>query len=403
MAGTVLLTETPDVSSPSSLANMSADTISDFLAEQRDKAPEELQHNIIQFEDYWERKLWHQLTDSLGEFFAHPGSAPQRLDFYKVFILKFADKINQLKLVDLALKAADECDDDDEKLAFLQGVATKVDRPNSQDAFVYASVAVARVELDLEDLDGARKDLDAAESIVDTFDSVETVIHAAFYDANASYYQRKLDFAAYYRNALRYLACIDISSLSANERHGRAHHLSIAALLSDSIYNFGELLLHPILDALKDSKKNAWLRDLLFAFNQGDLATFDVLYGNITSTPLLNEHADHLRQKIYLASLTETIFRRPPHDRAITFADIASETKVRPDEIEHLIMKALSLGLLRGTIDQVDGMAHITWVQPKVLDLKQIGNMRDRLLEWDSSVNQLGNWIEAAGGDVWAA
>lgn len=87
----------------------------------------------------------------------------------------------------------------------------------------------------------------------------------------------------------------------------------------------------------------------------------------------------------------------------MTFADIASETKVRPDEIEHLIMKALSLGLLRGTIDQVDGMAHITWVQPKVLDLKQIGNMRDRLLEWDSSVNQLGNWIEAAGGDVWAA
>jgi 26S proteasome regulatory subunit N9 len=35
--------------------------------------------------------------------------------------------------------------------------------------------------------------------------------------------------------------------------------------------------------------------------------------------------------------------------------------------------------------------------------MKQIGNMRQRLLEWNSSVNQLGNWIESAGQDVWAA
>lgn len=88
---------------------MSADAIPEFLAQQRDKAPEELQHVVLGFEDLWERKLWHQLTDSLGEFFSHPGSAPQRLDFYNVFILKFADKINQLKLVDLGLKAARQC------------------------------------------------------------------------------------------------------------------------------------------------------------------------------------------------------------------------------------------------------------------------------------------------------
>lgn len=212
-----------------------------------------------------------------------------------------------------------------------------------------------------------------------------------------------MDFAAYYRNALLYLACIDLASLSPEERHARAYHLSIAALVSNSIYNFGELLLHPILDALAQSKKDAWLRDLLFAFNRGDLAAFDVLSGHIGSNGLLNEHSTQLRQKIYLAALTEAVFRRPPHDRAMSFSVISQETKVGHDEIEHLIMKALSLGLLRGTIDQVDEVAHITWVQPKVLDKGQIENMRQRLLDWDSSVNQLGNWIEKAGKDVWAA
>ena len=97
------------------------------------------------------------------------------------------------------------------------------------------------------------------------------------------------------------------------------------------------------------------------------------------------------------------MFRRPPHDRAMTFAMIARETKVKPHEIEILIMKALSLGLLRGSIDQVAEIARINWVQPKVLDMKQIDDMRLRLKDWDSSVNQLGNWIEGVGRDVWAA
>lgn len=88
---------------------MSADTIPDFLAEQRDNAPEELQPLILDFENFWERKLWHQLTDALVQFFSDEGSARQRLAFYRVFILKFADKINKLKLVDLALKAASQC------------------------------------------------------------------------------------------------------------------------------------------------------------------------------------------------------------------------------------------------------------------------------------------------------
>jgi 26S proteasome regulatory subunit N9 len=35
--------------------------------------------------------------------------------------------------------------------------------------------------------------------------------------------------------------------------------------------------------------------------------------------------------------------------------------------------------------------------------LKQIESMRGRLKQWDGSVNQLGNWIDGVGKDVWAA
>jgi 26S proteasome regulatory subunit N9 len=71
-------------------------------------------------------------------------------------------------------------------------VANKVNNPNSQDAYVYAIVAAATVKLELKNLEGARKDLDKAEKILDSFDSVETIVHAAFYRVNAEYYQVRL-------------------------------------------------------------------------------------------------------------------------------------------------------------------------------------------------------------------
>jgi 26S proteasome regulatory subunit N9 len=145
------------------------------------------------------------------------------------------------------------------------------------------------------------------------------------------------------------------------------------------------------------------LRDLLFAYNLGDLAAYDALAGNIAKNKLLQQHATFLYEKMRLSALTEAVFRRPPHDRAMTFTSISAETRVPLADIEYLIMRALSLGLLKGSIDQVGEIARINWVQPKVLSRAQIGNMRSQLLEWDSGVNQLGNWIEGVGQDVWAA
>lgn len=83
--------------------------ISDFLAEQLQQAPEQCQPFFLSFEDHWERKLWHQLTDTLIDFFRLPESAPQRLAIFKTFVLSFADRINQLKFVSLGLMAATGC------------------------------------------------------------------------------------------------------------------------------------------------------------------------------------------------------------------------------------------------------------------------------------------------------
>ena len=78
---------------------------------------------------------------------------------------------------------------DQERLKFFTDLTKKVNKPSSQDAYVYSLVALADIKLKLREFDDARKDLDTTETILDTFDSVETEVHAAFYRTNARYYQ----------------------------------------------------------------------------------------------------------------------------------------------------------------------------------------------------------------------
>jgi hypothetical protein len=79
------------------------------LAELRDEVPTEDEVLIIGFEDLFDRKLWHQLTDKLLEYFNRDASGPVRLRMFNDIIVKFAKWINQLKLVKLALSAATQC------------------------------------------------------------------------------------------------------------------------------------------------------------------------------------------------------------------------------------------------------------------------------------------------------
>ncbi len=41
-------------------------------------------------------------------------------------------------------------------------------------------------------------------------------------------------------------------------------------------------------------------------------------------------------------ALIEAVFRRPTTDRVLPFSIIAAETRLPADEVEHLVMKALS-------------------------------------------------------------
>lgn len=81
-------------------------------------------------------------------------------------------------------------------------------------------------------------------------------------------------------------------------------------------------------------------------------------------------------------ALIEAVFRRKSSERTLSFQTIAEETQTPIAEVEHLVMKALSLKLIRGDLDEVERKAHITWVQPRVLSRNQIEGLAGTLTAW---------------------
>jgi 26S proteasome regulatory subunit N9 len=47
-----------------------------------------------------------------------------------------------------------------------------------------------------------------------------------------------------------------------------------------------------------------------------------------------------------------------------------------------MLMRAMSLGLLRGSIDEVENTVNVTWVQPRVLNVGEIQQLNDQLGVW---------------------
>ncbi|KAK3808595.1 MAG: hypothetical protein J3Q66DRAFT_303857 [Benniella sp.] len=375
--------------------------IPQFLAAQKSKAPANLQNYYNTFEDLYERKLWHQLTMAVQDFVSKPESGPFQVDLYNHFISDWEAKMSQTKLVAFGVSAARQIPDHKQAREFLKALTEKVNKDETRDAYVLAKMETTHFGLLLGDMDTTKKDLDECSKYIDRFDSVDPQINASFLRVSADYYKIRAEYAKYYKSALLYLACVNIDDISQAEKASRANDLALSALLGDSIYNFGELLMHPILESLVGTERE-WLKNLLFAFNSGDIGKFEALAPHFAQEHILQSNITALRQKICLMSLTETVFKRNSDNRSIPFATISSETKLPLDEVEILVMKALSLGLIKGTIDQVDSVVRVHWVQPRVLDKSQIKGMQERLVAWTENVNKTALTMEAEAIDVYA-
>jgi len=347
--------------------------------------------------EYWsklelnaKKKLWHQLTMVLLDIIQNNRfKNTTNLELYQHFVADVEIKMNKLSLMEIIIKAVDDIKNPTEAHEFLDKFQPKVSDCLMSKILLKIVKGAIHLKNDRKEtkviIEEVEKELDGL--------GIVKAVHSRFYELSSQYYQMEGDHGAYYRNSLKYLGVTDLSKMDKQTQQTKAFSLGISALLASDVYNMGELLQHEILSSLKSSQ-NEWLINLLGAFNCGDIATFKSTQSAWSAQTDLKNHAKRLTEKMCLMCLMEMTFVRPAHDRAISFDEIALKTSLAKSDVELLVIRALSLNLVKGVIDEVDEKVHMTWVQPRVLNNEQIGRMRDRLDCWVKEVTETESLIE---------
>lgn len=378
----------------------------------------EIINALYQLEDFYERKLWHQLTATLDELYAIPESRHHNLQkrVYTQVILHFLLKLNAIRVTDFLLASfQDDQSECLEKLEEFQNQVkleiTKSARGSddtsklveNNEAIVYTDLQKARFYIYSGNLEKADEVLERLAVKFET--SYETnfnaKITAAFYLAKCQLEKLNKNYNKFYANALLYLSSLE-SSIPHDDQVGLCYDLCVAALLGSKIYNFGELILHDILKVIEGNEYD-WLFRLMHSLNAGELDRFnEILPTAFQKSPLLKNSLDFLHEKIVIMALLELVSRKASTTKTLGFDEISDFTGTPTDEIEHLIIKCFSLNLIQGYIDEINRVLVVTWLQSRILNLDQVKVLYDQLTHWDNQVEMLGEKVRADGGSIWA-
>jgi len=361
--------------------------------------------SVPRLQDLLERKLWHQLTLAIEEEMSKPWlqEGDTFVMFYECFIQEFEQKINPLKMTQFAIAASSKYSDDEAAQQFLVSTMgrmkpSKQEKPSAEvEAKCIFNCEIARHKLELGKMEEAKELMKGCEKQLDSIAEATDLTNSYYYRLNAEYHKKRKSPAEFYRASLQYLTYTPMSTLSVEEQRDTARDLCLAALVADSIFTFGELLSHPVLSSLEGTE-HAWMTTMLTALNIGNITQYNALCEaekvRISQYDIMLANETLLRQKLSIAALIELIFQRKADERLIPFADIASGTNLPVDQVELLLIKALSLKLIRGTIDEVEQCVHITWAVPHALDMDQIRVLKDNLGSWQIRTQEMMNYVE---------
>lgn len=232
---------------------------------------------------------------------------------------------------------------------------------------------------------------------------VDPKVYAHMSRAFAYYYRRKEDYENYYKSSLQFLAYTPSSELTQEEKKDWSIKLGMAILLGKNIYNIMELLDKDILQSLIGSDFE-WLHVLLYALGRGQIQEFTQAvtthHEYITRFPNILKELEHLQLKVRIISFLEMLFEVDKDDRSLKFDRIAQHCQLDKNDVEFLLMKAMSLELIKGSIDEVEEVVHVNWMLPRYLSKGHLEIMVRKLVDWETKMDNVIRLVEGQSEEL---
>ena len=362
-----------------------------------------------QMGEFLTNKLWHQLTVTVLEFLEDPSRGPQVAELYNRVVLAVEGKLRPLSAARMAVLVGYELVSQNDGAGAKAVVENCLEKQgNHLEATIYLQSKHAMLTLqpflavpgfsqdtaDAETKESLSKILVTIQSnapIIKELSSSETRgdpdssrVHASHYEAAMTYYKLVGPPEAFYEEAMQYL----------NYGEGDAQlaiDLCLAAL-TGGVYSLTAVEQAPVVKLLHGTPFQ-WLVDLLQATAAGDVPRFQQLSQQhaalIQAQPALTSRAAAVQEKLTLTALVLLVLSKDSHERNLSFAELQTAIHLDSiDQVEWVLMRAFSVGLLSGSIDQCDQTVNITWVQPRVLSQGQMSELAVKFGEWAVRVNK---------------
>jgi len=366
------------------------------------KAHPELSAQLDNIQKYGSEKLYHQLTLALLEYLGSPcfeqqSAAAELLAFFNGYVKSFGEKLNMIHVLRiLSIVCKKQAADVALELIAPFEASAGGDRDTK---FLWQILKSEKLIL-AGKFDEAKDDLENLDKAITDAYEVDALIQSQFHKVYALLWKTLGRPQEFYKSSLLYLAFTPVSAICAEERPRLAFEIGVAAMVAEEEFILGDLLQQELLTSL-DGSEFAWIKDFLMALGEGKFDMYDAAMAKhkaqLEATPeLKDKEATVLRPKMAALALIEFVFRKGKSDRRIPFAQIAEHCRVAPKEVEHLLMKAMCAQLIKGKIDEVASVVVITWVKPRILDLKRVDLMRDRMDQWRTLSDNVIEHLEEA-------
>jgi 26S proteasome regulatory subunit N9 len=385
----------------------------EFMDRQRELYPDQAELYDT-FTDLYSRKLWHQLTEQLLTFLSDKKNCREAecgnsfLNLYNGFISNFQARLSQVKLAQIASYVGSSLASLDPQAAiifFTTCLENKEKLGNVASLCLEMDLVQTKILLGPEGATEAKSLIEQGKIALHALPPAETnsIVFSKYYKTEADFRKAVGPPGEFFKAALMLLAYTPADSMPQDERYILATDIALAAMTADGVYNFGEVIATPILQVLIGSP-NEWMADIVHALHNGSILAFNAVLENHSdkyfSQPALATRHDVVKQKVVLLALMNMAFELHPHKRTISFTDLSRVTGLAVDQAEWVLMRAMSLNLIKGQIDEVAQTIDISWVQPRVLDQKQLTILTGQIDAWTSKVDTMLHTIESQAPEL---
>lgn len=338
-------------------------------------------------------RLWHQLSNHLIEL-----SEKSELHYCSALIEVYENVIKSLEsafnpmCIMLILKNTIKnfFGRLDEAITFLDVINKRLNLKGEE--YFFMQCLKAECLLGLSRLYECNDILKEVKVSLEKLFDVDHIVYAYFYKLYAMYYDKKQNYDEFYNYALQFFAYCSESNILTEENLMLCYKMALASLIGEKMFNFSELIEKEYFKVLINSQYE-WVYNLIKSLCTAKVDQFVNMMANyktyFDNEPQLRDKKDFLDLKVRITALLDLIFQKNKNERVLSFKEISFGCCCELDKVEFIALKALSLGLIKGHIDEVEKELIVTWIQPKYLEKEKLVLLSERLDSWIKKTNNL--------------